>query len=83
MNIEARKLHFIEEYIRLQNEAIINKLEQLLKKETSKAIISLSSKEKKMTDAAIKSLDKGKGSSHETVMGRMKKKYPQLYSFTL
>ena len=79
MNIEARKLHFIEEYIRLQNEAIINKLEQLLKKETSKVTVSLSSKEKKAADEAIKSFDKGKGSSHETIMERMKKKYPQLY----
>jgi hypothetical protein len=80
MNIEARKLHFIEEYIRLQNEAIISKLEQLLKKETSKTKIILSSDEKMAADKAIKSLKKGKGSSHEDVMKKMKKKFPQLYS---
>jgi hypothetical protein len=78
MNIEARKLQFIEEYIRLQNEIIIEKLFLLLKKETSKATIILSATEKKAADKAIKSLEKGKKSSHEVVMGRMKNKFPQL-----
>ncbi len=79
MNIEARKLQFIEEYIRLQNEKIIEKLFLLLKRETSKATtITLSTSEKKSADKAIKSLEKGKGSSHEVVMDRMKNKFPQL-----
>ncbi|ADR20602.1 hypothetical protein MATR_17730 [Marivirga tractuosa] len=32
MNIEARKISFIQEFLKLQNEDIINSLEQILKK---------------------------------------------------
>lgn len=33
MNIEARKIKFIQEFLSLQNEEVISKLEKLLKKE--------------------------------------------------
>jgi hypothetical protein len=32
MNIEARKISFIQEFLKIQNEDIINSLEQILKK---------------------------------------------------
>jgi hypothetical protein len=35
MNIEARKLSFIQEFLRVQNEEIISGLEKLLKKQKS------------------------------------------------
>jgi len=35
MNIEARKIEFIQEFLKLQNEEAILKLERLLKKEKS------------------------------------------------
>jgi hypothetical protein len=35
MNIEARKLSFIQEFLRVQNEEIISVLEKLLKKQKS------------------------------------------------
>ena len=33
MNIEARKIEFIQEFLKLQSEEVITKLEKLLKKE--------------------------------------------------
>ncbi len=33
MNIEARKIEFIQEFLKLQNEDAISKLEKILKKE--------------------------------------------------
>jgi hypothetical protein len=38
MNIEARKISFIEEFLKLQNEDIINSLEELLKKRKAESI---------------------------------------------
>jgi len=35
MNIETRKLSFIQEFLRVQNEEIISRLENLLKKQKS------------------------------------------------
>lgn len=36
MDIQARKIHFIQEFLRLKNEAVIDKFEQLLRSEKSK-----------------------------------------------
>ncbi len=33
MNLESRKLEFIEEFLKIQSEAVISRLEKLLKKE--------------------------------------------------
>lgn len=38
MNIEARKISFIQEFLKLQNEDIINSLEELLKKRRAESI---------------------------------------------
>ncbi|MGJ3236236.1 hypothetical protein [Marivirga sp.] len=38
MNLEARKISFIEEFLKLQNEDIISSLEQLLKKRRAESI---------------------------------------------
>lgn len=35
MNIEARKIEFIQEFLKLQSEEAISKLEEILKKEKS------------------------------------------------
>lgn len=34
MNIEARKIEFVQEFLKLQNEEAISKLEKILRKET-------------------------------------------------
>lgn len=38
MNLQIRKLNFIEEYLRITNENILDVLETVLKKEKTKAI---------------------------------------------
>jgi len=35
MNLEARKIEFIQEFLKVQSEDVINRLEKLLKKENS------------------------------------------------
>jgi len=36
MDLQLRKIHFIQEFLRLNNELVINKLEELLRKEKAK-----------------------------------------------
>lgn len=36
MNLQAKKLHFLEEYLRLTDETLIDKLEEFLRKERKK-----------------------------------------------
>jgi hypothetical protein len=38
MNLDARKITFVQEFLKLQNEDIINSLEQLLKKRKSESV---------------------------------------------
>ena len=38
MNLQAKKLHFLEEYLRLNDEGIINKLDEILRKERKKEL---------------------------------------------
>ncbi|HEA30256.1 MAG TPA: hypothetical protein ENH91_09720 [Leeuwenhoekiella sp.] len=48
MNIEARKIEFIQEFLKIQSEEAISKLEKILKKETKyadKKIASMSVQE--------------------------------------
>ncbi|MEQ8478043.1 hypothetical protein [Fulvivirga sp.] len=37
MNLESRKIEFVQEFLKLQSEEVISKLEQLLKKEKKTA----------------------------------------------
>lgn len=52
MNIEARKISFIQEFLKLQNEDIINSLEELLKKRKAESI------EEKIEPMSIEALNK-------------------------
>jgi len=36
MDLQVRKIHFVQEFLRLKNEQIINKLEYILKSEKTK-----------------------------------------------
>ena len=79
MNIEQRKYQFIEEYMKIYNLDIIEKLEQLLKEEKARQDnLELDDNIKEAIDKGIKSLDEGKGIPHEQVMKKMKKKYRHL-----
>ncbi|WP_340153113.1 hypothetical protein [uncultured Marivirga sp.] len=38
MNLEARKITFVQEFLKLQNEDVINSLEKLLKKRKAESV---------------------------------------------
>ncbi|MCD4790002.1 MAG: hypothetical protein K8R37_08390 [Bacteroidales bacterium] len=79
MNIETRKLHFIEDYLRIQSVSIIKKLETLLRIEQENNITThLSESEKKAIDEGLNSIKNGKTFSHKEVMNEMRQKYPNL-----
>lgn len=79
MNIETRKLHFIEDYLRIQSVSIIKKLETLLRIEQENNITThLSESEKKAIDEGLNSIKNGKIFSHKEVMNEMRQKYPNL-----
>lgn len=49
MDLQVRKIHFVQEFLRLNNEQIVNKLESILKTEKSK-LFSDSPKELSMLE---------------------------------
>ncbi len=79
MNIQTKKLHFLEEYLRLNDENIIDKLEDTLRKERKK---ELAEKMKPMTkydlqrklDRSEKDITEGKLYLQEAVETYFKKK---------
>ncbi|WP_194766778.1 hypothetical protein [Tamlana sp. I1] len=52
MNIEARKIQFVQEFLKLQSEEVISKLESILKKE------KITSEEKVFNPMTIEELNK-------------------------
>jgi hypothetical protein len=77
MNIQARKLELIEEFLRISDENLITKLESFIRHEKK---ISLESKLKPMTinefhemiDQAKKDSDEGRVISHQELRNKVK-----------
>jgi chemotaxis protein CheY-P-specific phosphatase CheC len=77
MNIQARKLELIEEFLRISDENLITKLESFIRQEKK---ISLESKLKPMTinefhemiDQAKKDSDEGRVISHQELRNKVK-----------
>ena len=77
MNIQARKLELIEEFLRISDENLITKLESFIKQEKK---MSLESKLKPMTinefhemiDHAKKDSDEGRVISHQELRKKVK-----------
>jgi chemotaxis protein CheY-P-specific phosphatase CheC len=77
MNIQARKLELIEEFLRISDENLITKLESFIRQEKK---ISLESKLKPMTinefhemiDHAKKDSDEGRVISHQELRNKVK-----------
>jgi predicted transcriptional regulator len=80
MNIQVRKLNFIEEYLRLGNQSSLEKLEALLKKERKKELASklkpisiVELRERiKLSEEDIKA---GRVYTHDEVKARFKNKF--------
>ena len=75
MNIEARKISLVHRLLTIQKEAVLDKIEALLTKETP----SLTLDQKQAIDKGIKSIEEERVSSHENVMDDTKKRYPNLF----
>lgn len=79
MDIHATKLQFIEQYIKISDESIIEKLYQTLKEEVSKDnSLSLSDEENEAIDRGLDDIKNGRVVSGDQVREAMRRKYPNL-----
>lgn len=74
MNIEARKISLAQKLFAIQQEAILDKIEALLNRESS-----LTKEQEKAIDLGLKSLDDENKTPHDEVMSETKKRYPNLF----
>lgn len=75
MNIETRKISLIQQLLAIQHEAILDKIEALLKREFS----SLTNEQKEAIDKGLDALEKGDKFSNSQVIEETKKRYPNLF----
>ncbi len=76
MDIQVEKLRFIEQYMKIKDEAIIEKLSSTLKMEVSKLKrVTISKEEKEAIKAGLKDIEAGRVHTHEEVMDRIRAKY--------
>ncbi len=75
MDIQTRKIHFIQKFLALRDEAIIDKLESILKKESLKEDNQRTTIEQynKELDEANAEMDRGEYISHEDFKKQMDK----------
>lgn len=77
MNI-LEKRDFIHSHLHQIDDSIIDEVFNKIYSRISDMSDDLTDELKSALDKGIESLDQGKSSSHEEVMGRMKQKYPNL-----
>ena len=74
MDLQSRKISFIQEFLRIQNEEIISGLEAFLKKKTKNNLYPLSESQfNSEIDLAIKDAENGKTISAEDLKEKIKK----------
>jgi hypothetical protein len=79
MDVKATKLQFIERYLKISDETIIEKLYQTLNDEISKKKrLPLSVEEKEAIDKGLEDIKNGRTLSGDQVRAQMKMKYPDL-----
>ncbi len=78
MNVQAVKLQFIEQYLKVEDESIIEKLYTTLKEEMSNKPIALSKEEIAAIDRGLDDVRNGRVLSGEQVRNKLRKKYPNL-----
>lgn len=78
MDVQAIKLQFIEQYLKVEDESIIEKLYNMLKEEISNKRIALSDEEKSAIDRGLDDVKNGRVLSGEQVRNKLSKKYPNL-----
>lgn len=75
MNIEARKISLAQQLFAIQQEAILDKIEAILKREFS----ILTNEQKEAIDKGVNALENGNKIPHNQVMEETKKRYPNLF----
>jgi hypothetical protein len=78
MDVQAVKLKFIEQYLKVNDESIIEKLYNTLKEEISNKHIPLSDEEKSAIDRGLDDVKNGRVLSGGQVRDKLRKKYPNL-----
>lgn len=78
MDVQAVKLQFIEQYLKVDDESIIEKLYNTLKEEISNKRIALSNEEKAAVSRGLEDVKNGRVLSGEQVRNKLRKKYPNL-----
>ena len=79
MDVQAVKLQFIEQYLKINDESIIEKLYNILREEiSSKKRITLSDKEKDAINRGLDDVKNDRVISGDMVRDKLRKKYPNL-----
>lgn len=79
MDIEFEKLLFMEQYMKIKDESIIEKLSKTLKTEVSKLKrLPITAHEREAIESGQKDILEGRIHTHEEVMDKMREKYPNL-----
>ena len=78
MDVQAVKLQFIEQYLKVEDETIIEKLYDTLKEEMSNKRIALSKEEIAAIDRGLVDVRNGRVLTGEQVRNKLRKKYPNL-----
>lgn len=67
MDIQTRKIEFVQAFLQIQNETIISRFEELLKSEQEDFWLDLSPSQQKEAILAIEQLNKGKKKKWEDI----------------
>lgn len=79
MITEAAKRELIDWISILENQSMLEHLMELKKSSETEIIYNVSDLEREAIDAALKSIEEGKGVPHEEVTEKFRKKYPKIF----
>lgn len=79
MITEDNKKELIDWITNLENQSMLEHLMELKNTDETEKIYFVSEAEREGIDAAIKSIEEGKGISHEEVTEKFRKKYPKIF----
>ena len=79
MDVQTLKLQFIEQYLKISDESIIEKLYDTLNEEIiKKQRVPLNNEEKQAIDRGLEDIKNGRVLSGDQVRERLRKNYPNL-----
>ena len=78
MDVQSVKLEFLEQYLKVNDASIIEKLYDTLKEELSKKPLALSKEERSAIERGLDDIKNGRVLSESQVKDTLRKKYPNL-----